>query len=76
MIDNQNTLSSIQTRKVVACPFVGAFALADESAGYKTMLRLMPWGVTFQRIQNPRAFCPLNPGCKGTKHDSKGRQET
>jgi len=40
ILGKQGALLSIDFCEVVACPFMGAFAFADESAGYKTMLWL------------------------------------
>ena len=42
IIGKQSALSYIHICEVVACPFMGAFEFADESAGYKTTPRLMP----------------------------------
>jgi len=52
IIGKQGALSYIHICEVVACPFMGAFEFADESAGYKTAFRLMTLGVRFQISSN------------------------
>jgi len=42
----QNALYYIHRCEVVACPFMGAFAFADKSAGYKNTPRLMALVIT------------------------------
>jgi len=58
-IGKQSVPSCSRVGAVVACPFRGAFEFADESAGYKTALRLMTLGVRFQirnRTQNLHTY--------------------
>jgi len=67
IVDKQRARSYSHIAEVVACPFMGAFEFADESAGYKTTFRLMILSVRFQisvdpKTQNPKPSHPFGYG--------------